>query len=786
MFAWVLTADGSEILPLKDLPGSFFDTQGRALLDGHLDVPTDSVGFEGFVVDGKTYLYFGPFPAVLRLPVLAVTDRFDGRMSIVSIGVGWLVGAVFCALLLWRVRRFVRGDAPVTNHELAATSLALAAFGGGSSLVILAARPIVYQEADVWGCALTLASLWAVLGVIEQLTYPRLIQASAFATLAFLTRATLGLVATFTLAAVTIAVATEWWARRRHPGHEEQRLFGRVKMGWLLLAALSISTAAPIFAYSRINQAKFGTPFRLPMEAQIFSSIDPQRQEMLRANGNSFLRPGLIPTSALTYLRPDGIRFSRDFPFVFVPEQPQAPVGDYVFDRIDPTPGLLPTMPFWAGLAGWGLFCAFRPRPRCRTAVKRLRTPVIGAAAGTLGVLSIAFIAPRYLGDFLPFIVLTGAIGLYDIIDRTDAHRAWVQRGLTALLAGAAVFSIVVNVAIGYTVRGVEAGQSALTNYLQVRHEVGRHLGDPLVSRVGRATRLTSGGGPDELLAVGDCDALYWSDGAPKPALALNNWRPIERREKAGAHKIRVTFASPAPGSPAREPLLGADDPLAPMTLYSEAQPDGHHVRFGFLVGDTDGGRQSEPVSIEAGHEHELLVVQDPETAELSVTFDGRLVFQDAAVATGEHHLGQRGSFVTPSPAPSPTAPAGAAGTSPPANSPPATSPLTAVSPGSGETTANDSPTGSTGASSKTRSPSPTSLAPANPKSIPPTSSTQHAPGTRAGGTQAGGTQAGGTQGSGAGPATARISDRFTGAITPRPLDAPLCRALLAEMGSGP
>ena len=58
---------------------NFYDLQARALLDGHLWVPDQSLGIEGFVVDGHTYMYFPPFPALLRVPVLLLTDRFDGR-----------------------------------------------------------------------------------------------------------------------------------------------------------------------------------------------------------------------------------------------------------------------------------------------------------------------------------------------------------------------------------------------------------------------------------------------------------------------------------------------------------------------------------------------------------------------------------------------------------------------------------------------------------------------------------------------------------------------------------
>ena len=58
---------------------NFFDLQARAFLDGDLAVPTDSLGIEGFVIDGRTFMYFPPFPALLRIPVLMVTDGFDGR-----------------------------------------------------------------------------------------------------------------------------------------------------------------------------------------------------------------------------------------------------------------------------------------------------------------------------------------------------------------------------------------------------------------------------------------------------------------------------------------------------------------------------------------------------------------------------------------------------------------------------------------------------------------------------------------------------------------------------------
>ena len=90
-----------------------YDFQARAILGGHLSLPSGSIGGEGFIHDGRTYTYFGVFPALIRLPVFLFTHAFDGRLTAPSILAAWLVTAVFSTLLLWRVRTVVRGEAPL-------------------------------------------------------------------------------------------------------------------------------------------------------------------------------------------------------------------------------------------------------------------------------------------------------------------------------------------------------------------------------------------------------------------------------------------------------------------------------------------------------------------------------------------------------------------------------------------------------------------------------------------------------------------------------------------------
>src|SRR5712692_8176453 len=81
---------------------NFYDVQARALFHGHWNVPKGSLNIEAFVVGGKDYMYFGPFSSLLRMPVLAVTDRLDGQLTALSMLLAWLVTGLFSALLLWR------------------------------------------------------------------------------------------------------------------------------------------------------------------------------------------------------------------------------------------------------------------------------------------------------------------------------------------------------------------------------------------------------------------------------------------------------------------------------------------------------------------------------------------------------------------------------------------------------------------------------------------------------------------------------------------------------------
>src|SRR4029450_646893 len=119
--AWVLTAGHGNLLQHQFFD-DFFDLQARSMLHGRLDVPADRVGFEGFVTGGKTYVYFGVVPSLLRMPVLVLTDNADGQLTTLSMLAAAVVLAVAAFRLACVIRGMVRGSVPVGPVEQWATA----------------------------------------------------------------------------------------------------------------------------------------------------------------------------------------------------------------------------------------------------------------------------------------------------------------------------------------------------------------------------------------------------------------------------------------------------------------------------------------------------------------------------------------------------------------------------------------------------------------------------------------------------------------------------------------
>jgi hypothetical protein len=376
--------------------GDFFDVQARSLLHLRWEVPRRVVDGEGFRIGGKEYIYFGPWPALLRLPLAALTRRFDGRLSELSMALAWVVAMLGVARLAWNTRVLGRGRDEPTRRECVVVGLFVFVVGVGSPILFLGSRPIVYNEAVLWGLAWTLVALASVITFIRTLRPWSLAAASVFATLAMLSRASMGIAPVLALAMVLVAVPVSALRRAASvPDAVAQR--GRP---WQLLGGLAL----PIVSYAYVNWAKFGTLVSIPFERQLSTLGDARLRAIVRANGGTMFELRALPTTVVHYFRPDGLRVQ--FPLPVLPEPGHA-YGGAKFVAIQGTTSIPTSMPALTLLAIIGVVVLLRTDNR----FTMLRIPVAAALVSTLITLTYAYITNRYLADFLPALILLALIG---------------------------------------------------------------------------------------------------------------------------------------------------------------------------------------------------------------------------------------------------------------------------------------------------------------------------------------------------------------------------------------
>jgi hypothetical protein len=553
-FVAVLVWPSGDLLRREPL-GGFYDAQAHSLLQGHWYVDPSVAGIEGYDVKGHTQIYFGPVLAIVRMPLLAITSRFDGRLTRVSLLLADLLLIVALARLTVWTARFLLGDrprGPGLTFLAALNVLALAT----SVPLLLTSNAWVYHEAILWGAALAVTSFWLLVAHLATRRPAPLVGAAVLACLASLTRASVGL---GPLVALLLLAAWRLWELRRAqraapaPGADHDADAGADPIapgadGTTRPARLAVIVAVAALVvtgglYVAVNQARFGTPLRVPYEQQRFSAGNLARKRSLAANGNSLTSVVFIPTQLLQAVRPDALRLRSTFPFVDFPHGQATLIGNAVFEDRSATVSLPASAPLPALLAVAGLVVLVLGRRRLHEASVEWRLlwiPLVGAAVGTLGVLTFADISARYLGDAIPLLAVgsvIGAVGLGTVAAREPAHRggarqaAWAGMGVLAVALTLGGTWVNAGLAVDYRYdHGLTQPFPDARTWSRVQVAVARALhGSAAPPWVVRLTSLRPSAPPGTLGVLDDCRGVYrrvgsaWTvvDGKPLVSEAL-------------------------------------------------------------------------------------------------------------------------------------------------------------------------------------------------------------------------------------------------------------------------
>ena len=513
--------------PLRGVPyDDFYDLQARAMFQGHLYLPNGRMGIEAFVHDGRQYTYFGIFPSIIRMPILLVTNSFDGQLTAPSILFAWIFTAVTSALMLWRLRFLMRGEALLGRAEAASYGLLMATIMGGSVILYLTATPFIYNEDFAWSIPLTVGSLFALLGVLEKPTRGRVLASGILVLCANLDRSPPGWACS--IAALMVAA---WFGLGRSQVANRRWAIPMVLVG---LVPFVISCA--------VTYAKFGIPVGLPMADQAWTAVNAHRRYFLAANGGKAFSFAFLPSTLWAYFQPFGIRLSGLFPFILPPGKPASWIGA-VMDQSYPTASFTASSPLLFLLGLWGTITAFRPNGIGKVMLTRII--LIGGAAGAAGVLLWGYMSQRYLGDLMPFFIIAGGIGLIDVWRRLENRPRRARGTVLGVTVVVAVYCVAANLAVA-AFPIAPWTNTQIVNY--VTAEKGLSL-TSLRSTVLHGNALPYWAPAGQLFAMNNCSGLYLSTGnnmtdVPGQQIEHYTWVPVEQ-SPSFTQRIGFTFNQP-------------------------------------------------------------------------------------------------------------------------------------------------------------------------------------------------------------------------------------------------
>ena len=406
-----------------DTFGRFYDYQAASLLQGRLDVPSEALGGEAFVFEGKTYGYFGPTPALLRLPFVAARIKF-GELTRVYLVLYYVATLAAVYALLIHVARLAAGAGSWPKARPVVWSTIIT--GLGSTFLFLGSRAYVYHEAILCGAA---CALWAGYFALRYLAapdrrwwFPALLCGIA----AVHARPPVGLFALSMLGCAALAVV----ARHLRAPQPTGRLRATLKpLGIALLAGLGV------LSFNALSYLKFrsleGAPLRyhVQYDANRLAGIEGRN---FHASNFRFNFDGYVWRADFT--------LRTTFPYFFILGGNAATYLGTRLDLVEPVTAMPYTMPALVLLAVLGALAYGRwPDAREPLAVVLLASLPMSAALFTAVAMS-----QRYTADFCPPLLLFALFGLTIV----DLFKPRWQRVMRIVLPALTLLSVLITLAI--------------------------------------------------------------------------------------------------------------------------------------------------------------------------------------------------------------------------------------------------------------------------------------------------------------------------------------------------
>ena len=393
-----LLSNGTFQLIAPEMFDKVYDSMLVHLLHGEFTVDPRAIDFESFTRNGKTYTYFGVFPALLRVVAMPFTDVARVELARLSC----LTAVVIFVALQLRMLLIVH-DSLVPQRRIGSFLgiMIAATVLSGPQLYILASASI-YHEPILWSAAMGAGFNFVVVRAAfggRGLHTGERVWLALLAGLAINTRASIGAALYF-----GTALLVGWAAWDRQHASAARRIapaaFAYDLGIWLPIAVLATLAATA----GLVNFERWGNPFTFAD----FRYYDFSRLHRL----NDFAVLHDYGSFSLGRLWIGVLYYTTGIPYVLKGVPPFAEFLHRRFVGIE-APPITPllTNPLTVVLAAIGVYRLFRRPELSRSGAMVLRLALIGNAPAVLLICAAMYLALRYRFDFAPFMTLAALVG---------------------------------------------------------------------------------------------------------------------------------------------------------------------------------------------------------------------------------------------------------------------------------------------------------------------------------------------------------------------------------------
>lgn len=374
---WIFTTTGGNQIFVNEMLSEAYDSHAEHLLQGNLDVDGNAIRHEVMLVNGHSRMYFGSFPAFVRMPLNLIYPNGRGNWGRIT---GFCAGMIALTAFAGLVQIGLRRSQISTRWRYIIGITSLVGFAFASPLLLLLGNLSIYGEAIIWALAWSVAALYFALHSLETEGWALTRSLLGFS---LCTAAAVFSRATFGAPLILLAGVLAFRVFRRNPVRN--------------LAVLLLPAGAALICHLYMSYAKFGNFSGMNLKY----SINPPQREFALKNG--IFRVERVPYTFADYFylwRPK-IQHGHGPVFLRAGRAPYNPHGLFVMPFTETYSSLL-----WS--AGWIVICGF-------TGLLLLLWPknsnwfdrAIAAVLLTqwISILCYMGLCQRYVAEFFPFLV---------------------------------------------------------------------------------------------------------------------------------------------------------------------------------------------------------------------------------------------------------------------------------------------------------------------------------------------------------------------------------------------